>query len=156
MPGSPKDKPGELPSGTPAPRGAGLAQELRIELPEFVGPLCAFEVSALADTVAGIYLGGDLHAVHPEAPARRRVPGLDQSLDSATIIVDDLEHESLRAHAHEGIWCVRLSGPMLDSAPYFSLFDADGRLRHWLILPAARKLIGAGHLWLPAVDPASA
>jgi hypothetical protein len=44
---------------------------------------------------------------------------------------------------------------MVDSAPYFSIWDTDGRMRTWLLLPPARLMIGLGHFWLPSVPPPS-
>ena len=134
-------------------RGARLAKALRIDLPTFRGPLAAFEATPRFSGEKGIYLGGDLHAVHTRDAPRVLATTRDRSLDTATVVIDDLEHESQWATAVEAIWCVRLEGPMLDAAPYLTLFDTDGRLRHWLTLLPAREMIGIGHLWLPFVRP---
>jgi hypothetical protein len=141
-----------------ARRGAGrladLATALGLEAPPFSGPLLAFDPAEERRPGDQIYLGGDLHAVHPEASAGAPPHGVrDGSLDGAKIILDDEVEEPLEVFAVEGIWCTALSGERLDSAPYFSISDTDGRLRTWLLLPPPRLLIGLAHLWLPAVPP---
>jgi hypothetical protein len=126
-----------------------FAASLGLDLPVFEGPLSAF---VLEGGRGPILLGGDLHAVHPESanpPAGDR----DRSLDAATVIVDDQEHPPLKTAAVEGIWCLALPDDLLDSAPYFTLWDTEGRLRAWLLLPAAAAMIGIGHFWLPQIKP---
>lgn len=96
---------------------------------------------------------GDLHASHPKAGDGTGAHRRDTSLEDATILLDYQVHPPLKASATEGIWCLALEGDRVDSAPYFSLFDGEGRLRVWLLLPPARVMIGIGHLWLPSVPP---
>jgi hypothetical protein len=126
-----------------------LAASLGLDLPVFEGPLTAF---ALGAEQRPVLLGGDLHAVHPESvdplPDQR-----DGSLDAATVILDDQEHPPLKMAAVDGIWCLTLPDDLLDSAPYFALWDTEGRLRAWLLLPPPRTMIGIGHFWLPQVKP---
>jgi hypothetical protein len=141
--------PGESPAEDREARLAGLAATLGLELPVFEGPLAAFRLVAEGP----VFLGGDLHAVHPEAAGRRRITRPDPSLDSATIVLTGFEDEALEALAVCGIWCIRVEGELLDAAPYFSIFDAEGRPRTWLLLPQPRLLVDLGHLWLPAVAP---
>jgi hypothetical protein len=129
-----------------------LAIVLGVELPPFKGPLVAFDLDDEAGTERPVFLGGDLHAVHPEADERHRHPH-DPTLDSATITLVDLENEPLENQAIEGIWCIRLGEELLDPAPYLSIFDSEGRLRTWLILPPPRLMISLAHFWLPAVPP---
>jgi hypothetical protein len=119
----------------------------------FKGPLDASYVGDGRGPDAPIRLGGDLHAVHPGAAPPGRRPRRDHSLDAATITLHDDDHESVVAVARQGVWSLVLRGDMLDSAPYFTLWDSEGRLRTWLLLPPARELIDAGHLWLPSVPP---
>jgi hypothetical protein len=134
-------------------RLAGLAASLGLELPPFEGPLDAFELTGDRGPSETIYLGGDLHTAHPEAVIRPTVHARDHSLDSARIALDDHEHQSLTTIAVEGIWCLAVGGELADSAPYFTLWDADGRLRAWLLLPPPRLMIGIGRFWLPLVPP---
>jgi hypothetical protein len=148
---------------TPTSRGEGpdpraerltaLAAHLGVELAPFDGPLDAFQLDGHRGADDPVYLGGDLHAVHPDACERRPRPEHDDSLDAATIAFDDLEQEKVEAVAVTGIWCLVLRGDQVDSAPYFSLWDTHGLLRTWLLLPPARLMIGPGHLWLPSVPP---
>jgi hypothetical protein len=135
-----------------ARRAERLAEELGLELP-FKGPLDAFALSEEPGPGVPICLGGDLHAVDPEARGPRPPVGRDESLDAATVGLDDEEHESIQALAVEGIWCLALREEMLDSAPYFTLWDTQGRLRTWLLLPPPRLMIGLGRFWLPSVPP---
>jgi hypothetical protein len=134
---------------------AKLAEELGRDLPAFDGPLQAFDMAPVSEkgTTRTIYLGGDLHAVHPDTREHRPRPEHDASLEAATVALDDLEHESVETVAVAGIWCLLLRGDQVDSAPYFSLWDTDGRLRTWLLLPPARLMIGIGQFWLPSVPP---
>jgi hypothetical protein len=128
----------------------GLGASLDLELAPFAGPLTAF---VLGGEDGPILLGGDLHAIHPET-ADPRPPGEpDHSLDSATLIIDDLEQPPVETAAVDGIWCLALPDGLLDSAPYLALWDTEGRLRAWLLLPQANRMIGIGHLWLPQVKP---
>ncbi|MCW2980614.1 MAG: hypothetical protein JWO14_2341 [Solirubrobacterales bacterium] len=98
---------------------AKLAEEFGLDPPRFDGPLQAFDMAP--DSEKGIartiYLGGDLHAVHPDASERRPRPERDDSLDAATITFDDLEQEKVEAVAVAGIWCLVLRGEQVDSAP---------------------------------------
>lgn len=145
--------PGNRRAGDPAASGRGrledLAAFLGLDLPVFEGPLTAF---TLGGEQRPVLLGGDLHAVHPESadplPDER-----DGSLEAATVIIDDQEHPPLKIAAFEGVWCLALPDDLLDSAPYFALWDTEGRLRAWLLLPPPRTMIGIGHFWLPQVKP---
>jgi hypothetical protein len=130
-----------------------LAHRLGFELPAFEGPLSAFEHDQGSASGKGVYLGGDLHKVHPDAADQRPGRSHDGSLDSATIIIDDFEHEPTEAMAVGGIWCLRLERDLISSAPYLSLHDDSGTLRAWLLLPPARSMIGIAHYWLPSVAP---
>jgi hypothetical protein len=132
---------------------ARLASELGIPLPVFDGPLRAFQVGAEPGVEAPVYLGGDLHAVHPEARARPAAGGRDRSLDSATITIDDHEHETVAATAVEGIWCLTLPEALSHSALYLIVWDTEGRPRVWILLAPARMMIGTAHVWLPQVPP---
>jgi hypothetical protein len=127
-----------------------LAASLGLELPVFEGPLTAF---AVGGEPRPILLGGDLHAVHPESADPLPPDERDRSLDAATVILDDQEHPPLKIAAVEGIWCLALPDHLLDPAPYFALWDTEGRLRAWLLLPPPRTMIGIGHFWLPEVKP---
>jgi hypothetical protein len=139
------------PAGSRAERLEALAARLGIELPLFKGPLAAFELGDKADPKGPVYLGGDLHAVHPEATEERPGAGRDASLDSARVCLTDYENDTLEAIAVEGIWCLRLEGDLTASAPFFSLTDSEGRLRAWRLLPPPQLMIGIGHFWLPSV-----
>lgn len=131
-----------------------LAQSLGIELPLFEGPLAAFRLGGV-DPDAPIYLGGDLHATHPDATARALYGTRDPTLDDARIVISDTEHEALETSAVGGIWCISIGGGLTQSAPYLSLYDSRGRIRSWLILPPPRLMVGIGHYWLPSVPPLS-
>jgi hypothetical protein len=133
-------------------RLACLAEELGLGIPPFEGPLSAFAPPGPRTEDDPIYLGGDLHAVHPEAKVKSLRPGgVDPSLDGAEILITNFEDDAVKTSAVDGIWCVGLSGPVIDTAPYFSITDIDGRCRTWILLPPPRLMIGMGHYWLPAV-----
>ncbi len=132
---------------------ARLAELLGLELPPFDGPLVAFDPAPEGASGDPVYLGGDLHRIHPDASERRPGRRRDDSLDGATITIADHEHEDLEATAVLGIWCLALHGDLVDSAPYITIWDTDGRRRAWLLLPPARLMIGLGHFWLPSVPP---
>jgi hypothetical protein len=129
-----------------------LAASLGLELPVFDGPLTAL---VLGGGRGPILLGGDLHAVHPESPDPPPPQEGDASLDAATVILDDQEHPPLKTAAVDGVWCLALPDDLLKSAPYLALWDTEGRLRAWLLLPPAAAMIGIGHFWLPQVKPPS-
>jgi hypothetical protein len=124
-----------------------------LELPPFDGPLVAFDPAPEGAPGGPVYLGGDLHRVHPDAaephPGRVR----DESLDNARVVLIDQVHEDLEARAVAGVWCLALHDELADSAPYFTIWDSEGRMRAWLLLPPARLMIGIGHFWLPSVPP---
>jgi hypothetical protein len=130
-----------------------LAAILGLELPPFDGPLVAFDPAPEGAPGNPVYLGGDLHRVHPDASERYSGRRRDESLDAARITLTDYEHEDLEATAVEGVWCLALHGDLVDSAPYFTLWDTAGRMRTWLLLPPARLMIGIAYLWLPSVPP---
>jgi hypothetical protein len=132
-----------------------LAGSLGIELPLFEGPLTAFVMGDEQGPGDPIYLGGDLHAVHPEATGRFPDRERDRSLDAATVVIDDQLGAGVETTAAEGIWCLALRAELLDSALYFMLWDTEGRTRAWLVIPPPRQMIGAGDLWLPSVPPPS-
>ena len=134
-------------------RFADLARELGVDLPPFRGPLEAFDPAPERSSGDPVYLGGDLHAVHPDSRARGALPGRDETLDLATVSLLDGEGWQLDVPATQGVWCTRLEGPVLQCAPYFSLTDSDARIRAWLILPPPPLMIGIGRLWLPAIPP---
>jgi hypothetical protein len=142
--------------GAADPRGgrlATLAAHLGVPLPPFEGPLVAFQLDGHRGAEDPVFLGGDLHAVHPAAGGPAPAADRDPSLDFATISLSDREREPLDVPAAEGIWCTRLEGERLLLAPYFSLTDTDGRARAWLLLPPPRLMVGIAHFWLPAVGP---
>jgi hypothetical protein len=112
-----------------------LAADLGLELPPFTGPLIAFDPSEERSPGDPVYLGGNLHAVHPGTSAGPPPTRRDHSLDAATITLTDFDHPPLEAIAVEGIWCLAIVGGLLDSAPYFSISDSDGRRRTWILLP---------------------
>jgi hypothetical protein len=124
-----------------------------LELPPFDGPLVAFDPAPAGAPGGPVYLGGDLHLVHPGASERYPGRPRDESLDGAVIGLCDQEHENLEATAVAGVWCLALHGELVDSAPYFTIWDSEGRMRTWLLLPPARLMIGIGHFWLPSVRP---
>jgi hypothetical protein len=127
-----------------------LAASLGLDLPVFEGPLTAFAVGGEPEP---ILLGGDLHAIHPDTADPLPPDERDGSLDAATVILDDQEHPPLKTAAVGGIWCLALPGDLLELAPYLALWDTEGRLRAWLLLPPPRTMIGIGHFWLPQVKP---
>jgi hypothetical protein len=131
----------------------GLAKALGLKLPPFDGPLDAFELGEDRRPGDPVYLGGYLHATHPEAIDRGNLGERDHSLDSATVIIDDLEHPAIETVAVEGIWCLAVRDELLSSAPYFTVWDTKSRIRTWLVLPQPPMMIGLGHLWLPRVKP---
>lgn len=146
------------PSEAPSPQRSGdarLTARLGLELPLFEGPLDAFVPVGERGPGDPVYLGGDLHAVHPDAADRRPGREHDHSLDSARISLSDYENEGLEATAIEGIWCMCLEADLVDSGPYFTIIDSEARLRTWLLIPPARLMVGIGHFWLPSVQPAS-
>jgi hypothetical protein len=134
-------------------RPAAPAVTAGLELPPFDAPLVAFDPAPEGGPGGPIYLGGDLHRIHPDAaqqyPGRRR----DESLDEARIVLGEYEQESLMATAVEGVWCLALYGEQVDYALHFTLWDADFRMRSWFLLPPARLMIGLAHFWLPSVPP---
>jgi hypothetical protein len=132
-------------------RFAGLARDLGVDLPAFRGPLVAFDPAPERSPADPVYLGGDLHAVHPDARETAAAPGRDASLDLATVTLCDGEGCQLDVLATQGVWCTRLEGAALECAPYLYLTDSRGRLRTWLILPPAPTMIDIAHLWLPRV-----
>jgi hypothetical protein len=131
----------------------GPGSELGLGMPPFDGPLVAFDPAPAGAPGDPVYLGGDLHAVHPDAPERYRGRPRDESLDEARIALGDDEHEDLEVTAVDGVWCLAIYDDLVDSAPRFNLWDTDGRLRTWLLLPPARLMIGIAHFWLPSVPP---
>jgi hypothetical protein len=124
-----------------------------LELPPFDGPLVAFDPAPDGAPGAPVYLGGDLHRVHPDASGQHHGRPRDESLDGAKVGLSDQEHEDLEGTAVAGVWCLALQGDLVDSAPYFTIWDTEGRMRAWLLLPPARLMIGIGHFWLPSVPP---
>ncbi|MBA3866147.1 MAG: hypothetical protein H0X42_07360 [Solirubrobacterales bacterium] len=132
---------------TSAPTGAAMG----FELPRFDGPLAAFRPGGDRDVDEPIYMGGDLHATHPEAPDQYPDRRRDPTLDNATITFAGPERESLGTTSVEGIWCLALPTELLDSSSCFMLCDGEDRLRIWLLLPPAEAMLGVAHLWLPAV-----
>jgi hypothetical protein len=132
-------------------RFADLARDLGVDLPAFEGPLVAFDPAPRRSPGDPVYLGGDLHAVHPDGHDPGGPPDRDPSLDQAAINLFDGEDLQLEIAAIDGVWCTRLEGSALECAPYLSLTDGRGRRRAWLILPPAPTMIGIAHLWLPRV-----
>jgi hypothetical protein len=124
-----------------------------LELPHLDGPLVAFDPAQESAPGDPVYLGGDLHRVHSDASERYPGRCRDGSLDEARVVFSDYEHENLEVTAVEGVWCLALHDDLVDSAPYFTLWDTEGRMRTWLLLPPARTMIGIAHLWLPSVPP---
>ena len=127
-----------------------LAESLGVEMPPFEGPLVAFRLDGHQAHDDPVFLGGDLHAVHPGA-ARPAAARRDISLDFATISLIDHEHRPLDVPATQGIWCTRIVGERLPAAPYLSIHDSEGRPRAWLLLPPPRLMVGIAHFWLPKV-----
>jgi hypothetical protein len=144
--------PSDAEGGARVARLHQLSIVLGVELPPFQGPLVAFALGEEGNSERPVFLGGDLHEVHPEAHERRRHPR-DPTLDSATLTFTDLEGEPLETGATQGIWCIRIEDQRRDAAPYLSIHDSEGRLRTWLILPPPRLMVGLGHFWLPSVSP---
>jgi hypothetical protein len=140
-------------SASEGERLEALAALLGFEPPPFEGPLGAFELGEEREAGEPIYLGGDLHRVHPDGVDRRPGREHDHSLDAAKVGLDDYEHPVIEAVALDGLWCIALGGEIVDSAPYLTICDSEGRTRAWLLLPPARLMIGIGHLWLPSVPP---
>lgn len=136
-----------------AERLAALGAHLGVDLPPFEGPLIAFRAAGQGEPDDPVYLGGDLHAVHPEARAARPQQGHDEGLDTAEITIANFEHPALETTALEGLWCLVLEGPILDTAPYLGITDGQGRRRTWILLPLPPQMVGIGHYWLPAVAP---
>jgi hypothetical protein len=125
-----------------------------LDLPPFDGPLVAFDPTPEGAPGGAIYLGGDLHRIHPDAAERCSGRRRDESLDEARIALNELGQGNLvEATAVQGVWCLALYGDQVDSAPYFTLWDTEGRMRTWLLLPPARQMISLAHLWLPSVPP---
>ncbi len=132
-----------------------MTDALGIELPPFAGPLVVFDPAERREPGDPVYLGGDLHAVHPAAPPRAEATARDPTLDNARVTLGDVPRPWPEAAAVEGIWCVALEGEFARFSPFFMLWDNLGRLRTWLLLPPAPDMLGEGHLWLPSVPPAS-
>jgi hypothetical protein len=138
-----------------AERLAALAAHLGVELPLFEGPLVAFQLDGHRGAADPVYLGGDLHAVHPRAGGPATPPARDHTLDSAIITLSGHDQEMHDLAAVEGVWCGRIEGERLPAAPYLSLTDTEGRSRAWLLLPPPRLMVGIAHFWLPQIKPAS-
>jgi hypothetical protein len=102
-----------------------------------------------------VYLGCDLRRVHTDASEQYPRRPRDESLNEARIALSDHEHEDLEVTAVEGVWCLAIYGELVDSAPYLTLWDKEGRMRSWLLLSPARLMIGVAHFWLPSVPPLS-
>lgn len=134
-------------------RLAALAGWLGVGLPPFEGPLAAFQLEGRRGAEDPVFLGGDLHAVHPSAEGAGGRGDRDASLDGAIVTLVDHEREMLDLAAVEGLWCTRIEGERLLAAPFFSLTDAEGRTRAWLLLPPPRLMVDIAHLWLPSVPP---
>jgi hypothetical protein len=141
-----------------AERLAALAAHLGVPLPPFEGPLVAFQLDGHRGAEDPVYLGGDLHAVHPRAGSPATTAERDHSLDSAIITLSSHDQEMHDLAAVEGVWCGQIEGERLPAAPYLSLTDTEGRMRAWLLLPPPRLMVGIAHFWLPSVpgpeDPA--
>jgi len=136
-----------------AGRLAALAARLGVQMPPFESPLAAFQLDGHRGAGEPVFLGGDLHAVHPAAGGATRGAERDASLDGATISLADHEHEPIEVTALEGVWCTRIDGARLPAAPDFMLDDSDGRIRAWLLLPPPHLMVGIAHLWLPSLPP---
>lgn len=134
---------------------ARFAAEFGLRLPPFDGPLVVFDPAPDGAPGEPVYLGGDLHRVHPDASERYHRRSLDESLNEARITLSDDEHEDLEVTAVEGVWCLAIHGDLVESAPCLTLWDTKGRMRSRLLLPPARLMIGTAHLWLPSVPPPS-
>jgi hypothetical protein len=132
---------------------ASLEKKLGIDLLPLDGPLVAFQLDGHRSSEDPVFLGGDLHAVHPDTGPSSWQSAHDPTLDSAVVTLTDHENETLELAAVEGIWCTALSGERLPAAPYFSLTDSEGTIRSWLLLPPPRLMVGIAHLWLPSVPP---
>jgi hypothetical protein len=132
-------------------RLARLAARLGLELPALLGPLVAFELAKERSRGDPLHLGGDLHAVHPEATSASWPVRRDGSLDSARVTLTAFDHDPLETTALEGVWCLAVPGELRDSVPYLAISDTDGRLRTWILLPQFGLTPGLVHLWLPAV-----
>jgi hypothetical protein len=123
----------------------------RLGLVPFDGPLVAFDPAPEGAPSGPIYLGGDLHQIHPATTPKRTKRRRDESLDAAMITFGERGGESLEVTAVHGVWCLALPDEPINSAPYFVLWDMKGRIRTWLLLPPARLMMGLAHLWLPSV-----
>ncbi len=125
-----------------------------LDLPPLDGPLVAFDPAPGGAPGGPVYLGGDLHRIHPDAPEQYPGRRRDESLDEARIALNQLGQANLaEATAVRGVWCLAVYGEHVDSALYLALWDTENRLRTWLLLPPARLMIGLAHLWLPSVPP---
>jgi hypothetical protein len=133
-----------------------LAEQLGVALPPFDGPLVAFDPAGERSGQDPVYLGGDLHAIHPDAAGTETRTAHDETLEDASIsfTLADFGGEALEAIATRGIWCVALHDELAASSLYLMLRDSSDRLRAWLLLPPASSMIGRGHHWLPRVPSA--
>ena len=135
-------------------RFTDLAREMGVDLPPFSGPLVAFDPAPARSPGDPVYLGGDLHAAHPETAKPGAAGERDKSLDEAVITLAAGPIWLLDTQAIHGIWCVRLEEEQLKCAPYFSIRDGDGQMRTWLLLPRPQDMLDTAHLWLRRVPPA--
>jgi hypothetical protein len=149
-------RPEAHPGGEPSvDRRLRRAAELDLDLPPFDGPLVAFDPAPWRGAGDPIYLGGDLHAVHPRSLDRRSDRPRDDTLDGATITLTlgDFVDDMVETTAVEGVWCVGLHDDLLESSMFLMIRDDDGRLRAWLLLPPPGSMLGEGGLWLPSIAP---
>jgi hypothetical protein len=124
-----------------------------LDLPPFDGPLVAFDPAPGGAVGGPVYLGGDLHRIHPDAVEQRLERRRDESLDGARIVLGERGRETFEVTAVDGVWCLAIYGEEVDSAPRLTLWDTEGRMRVRLLLPPARLMVGLAHLWFPAVPP---
>jgi hypothetical protein len=120
----------------------------------FDGPLVVFEPASGARPGGPIYLGGDLHAVHPRAAPEGETRPRDATLEAAMLFFFPTgQGETIESVATCGVWCLALHDEQRDSFFFLLLRDGELRVRAWLLLWPARAMLGRGHLWLPSVPP---
>jgi hypothetical protein len=78
-----------------ANRLADLARRLGVDLLPLRGPSVAFDPAPGRSPGAPVFLGGDLHAVHPAAPMPHAPPDRDGTLDQAASVKATFTHPAV-------------------------------------------------------------
>lgn len=121
-------------------------------LPTWDCPLLAFRLGEGDSPETIVHLGGDLHAVHPDAADRDRRGGEDRTLETASISVHSPElFRGAEVEAEDALWLLALDDELASRQLLFLLHDSEGRRRAWLHLPSPDSMIGECRPWLPAV-----